>query len=314
MKKFIALFIIAVMIMLMFCACGMSEKAANDYRGDSYPGSGANSEYYSTTYVKDYEGVEVKPSYDAPGDDIAMQVEQKLIKRYNLSLETLEYDKAKTQIDNLTKTYGGYFSSSTESNSSIRNGGRSSRTGSYTIRIPSDKLDEYVEKISAECNVLSSTLNTEDITESYYSMQSRLDALALQEERILAMMEKADELQYLIQLEDKLTEIRSQINGINYQLQYYDKSVDYSYVYVSLQEVVEYQEIKEPTFFQKLGNALSGTFVTFGEFLGGLIIVLIWALPFLLFGGVIAIIIIACVRKDRKKKLSGHQSENEQNK
>ena len=64
------------------------------------------------------------------------------------------------------------------------------------------------------------------MTESYYSYQSRLDALALQEQRILDMMAKADSLDYLIKLEDKLSQIRSEINELNYRLKYYDKSVN----------------------------------------------------------------------------------------
>jgi hypothetical protein len=116
------------------------------------------------------------------------------------------------------------------------------------------------------------------------------------------MMEKTDSLEYLIQLEDKLSEIRSEINNINYQLKYYDKSVDYSYVYLSISEVIEYQEVEEPTFFSRLGKALSGTFVTFANVLGEIFIVFIWVFPFLLFGGAIAVIITLAEKKNRKKK------------
>ena len=210
------------------------------------------------------------------------------------------------------ESYGGYFSSSSEEGGKIYSGGnRSSRYGKFTIRIPAAKLDEFISELGGKGNVISSNLSTEDVTDSYYTYQSRLDALALQEERILAMMEKADSLDYLIKLEDKLSSIRSEINEINYKIKYYDKSVDYSYVNISLSEVIEYTEVKEDTFLSRLGNAVKNTFVVFANVLGEILIVFVWIAPFAIVGVIIAVVAIALTKRKRKKKAANSKSDTE---
>lgn len=298
MKKLISLFIAVIFVVLALCSCSKASSAEH-----YYDANGEASEKTEDLSPSDNNGTVIKD------DTVSVsEIKQKLIKKYNVSLETLEYDKAKTEISELVAANGGYFSSSSENNGSIRYNGKSTRNGSYVIRIPSEKLDAFIEALGKKGNVLSSNLTTSDVTESYYNLRSRLDALVLQQQRILEMMENAKELKYLIQLEDKLAELRSEINEINYKLQYYDKSVDYSYVNLSLYEVVEYQEAKEPTFLSRLGKAISGTFVTFGKVVGEVFIAFIWVFPFILLGGIIAVIVIVLTNKDKKKKLAKTQN------
>lgn len=257
MKKISALILALCLLAALLCSC--AKGAPNNY---GWSGNDSGSGYNKDSYSEKTDG-EFSKSEGSFSDDLTP--EQKLIKRYSVSLETTEYDKAKSEIASLVESYGGYFSSSSEEGGRIYSGGNcSSRYGKFTIRIPAAKLDEFISKLGGKGNVISSNLSTEDVTDSYYTYQSRLDALALQEKRILAMMEKADSLDYLIKLEDKLSSIRSEINEINYKIKYYDKSVDYSYVNISLSEVIEYTEVKEDTFLSRLGNAVK-TLLSFSQ-------------------------------------------------
>ena len=146
----------------------------------------------------------------------------------------------------------------------------------------------------------SSNLTTEDITESYYGIRSQLDSLVIQEQKLNAMLEKASSLSEMITLDDKLTAVRAQINELNYKLQNMDKSVDYSYVYIGLNEVIEYQS-EEKTYWQKLGKAVSDSFENFVDVLGALLIALVWIAPFALVGGFVAAIFIFIVIRRTKK-------------
>ena len=173
MKKSIALLLSLLMLLAVFCSCGSS-----------------------------------KDSYDPGGYD-GDSVTRKIVKTYKLELETLDFTKAGTLIVSTAEALGGYVSESSERSTSISGSSDSTRYASYTIRVPADKVDEYLEAIEAECNVLRSTLTTEDITDSYYGYKAQLDSLLLQEERLTAMLEKADSLDYLLTLEDKLAQVRS---------------------------------------------------------------------------------------------------------
>ncbi len=304
MKKISALILALCLLAALLCSC--AKGAPNNY---GWSGNDSGSGYNKDSYSEKTDG-EFSKSEGSFSDDLTP--EQKLIKRYSVSLETTEYDKAKSEIASLVESYGGYFSSSSEEGGRIYSGGNcSSRYGKFTIRIPAAKLDEFISKLGGKGNVISSNLSTEDVTDSYYTYQSRLDALALQEKRILAMMEKADSLDYLIKLEDKLSSIRSEINEINYKIKYYDKSVDYSYVNISLSEVIEYTEVKEDTFLSRLGNAVKNTFVVFANVLGEILIVFVWIAPFAIVGVIIAVVAIALTKRKRKKKAANSKSDTE---
>ena len=298
MKKILASAIALLLLLALLCSCG-GKNASDGFGKGEESGSGYYDEISSDP-----------PKQDSANDPSSP--EQKLIKRYRVTLETTEYDRTRSEISALVESYGGYFSSSSERGGGTSSGRRSSRYGEFTVRIPAEKLDEFISELGGKGNVISSNLITDDVTESYYSYQSRLDALALQEQRILDMMAKADSLDYLIKLEDKLSQIRSEINELNYRLKYYDKSVNYSYVTVNLREVIEYTEEPENTFVSRLGNALKNTFVVFGTVLGEILIIAVWILPFALSSGAVAIITVLAVKHGQKKKRSAKTDDTEQ--
>ena len=287
MKKILASAIALLLLVALLCSCG-GKNASDGFGKGEESGSGYYDEISSDP-----------PKQDSSNDPSSP--EQKLIKRYRVTLETTEYDRTRSEISALVESYGGYFS-----------GRRSSRYGEFTVRIPAEKLDEFISELGGKGNVISSNLITDDVTESYYSYQSRLDALALQEQRILDMMKKADSLDYLIKLEDKLSQIRSEINELNYKLKYYDKSVDYSYATISLCEVIEYTEESDVTFISRLGNAVKKTFVVFGKVVGELLIAIVWLFPFALVCGIIAFIVVISVKRRKKKRIAASEKAPEQ--
>ena len=292
MKKIIALTIVLLMAIGMLASCGAT---ANDM---AY--APENSKAETTTSASgsyDYES-----SY-APEEEL--DYERKIIKTYNLTLETKNYDSAKNNIINTTSAMGGYISESAEKDN-VTYSGKKDRTATFTIRVPSSKVDAFVDAVCENVSVLSKRLSTEDITTAYYDTEAQLESLVAQEKRIEALIEKADTLDYLIQLEDKLTSIRAQINSLNKRLQQYDKSVDMSFVYISLNEVVEYTEIveKDPTFGTRIKNAFIGTFENFVDFCQGFVIAIVWLLPAIIIAAVFVPVFIILYRKYDKKRKS----------
>ena len=107
-----------------------------------------------------------------------------------------------------------------------------------------------------------------------------------------------------MELDNKLTSIRAQINNINKQIQLYDKSVALSYVYITLDEVAEYTEIeeKDPTFGERIADAFVGTFANFWVFCQNLFIWLIWMLPTIIIAAVAVPLVIYFRKKKKEKK------------
>lgn len=286
MKKVFALVLTLLMVMMLFTSCSDGGVAMND---SSYNKSESGYTTESTT-----------TSDDVAKDENALA--RKIIKTYRIRMETLEYDVAAALITSAAESFGGYISEATQEGVSSTSSSYTTRSATYTVRVPAERADAYIEHISGDCNVLSSSLATQDVTDSYYGYQARLDSLIVQEERLTAMMEKAQTLSELLTLEDKLSDVRAEINGINSSLQLMDKSVTYSYVYVTLKEVKEYQEPEAESYLSRLGASFVGAFESFVTVVGEIFIAFVWMLPYLLIAAVVLVIVIVCNKKRKDKK------------
>ena len=296
MKKITALFLVLLLVLSMLVSCG----AANDATGNSAPtppskgestqGGGTNNSETSKVDGEDYE--------------------RKIIKTYDLSLEAKDYETVRDAIVSAAEAMGGYVSASSEKDT-VNHQGKKDRFASFTVRVPSEKVDTYVSEISEKASVLSKKLSTDDITTSYYDLQSQLESLVDQEARILKLMDEATNYTYLMQLDDKLTSIRAQINNINKQIQVYDKSVALSFVHITLDEVVEYTEIveKDPSFGQRIASTFVDTFKDFGDFCGEFFLFIVRMLPLILVAAVIVPIILFLTHRFDKKKRAQYEAE-----
>jgi hypothetical protein len=282
MKKIFVLFLFLAMITVFLTSCGAESRMDEATLNKGY----ASEEDTSGTVTEDAKEI----------DDT-----RKIIKTYNLSLETKSFDKDTLLIVSEAEAMGGYVASSSVSGNHLSSDRYSSRSANYTVRIPASALDSYIEAISSVCNVYSSSLTTEDVTDSYYGIQSQLESLVIQERKLTEMLESAKTLQDMIIIDDKLTSVRAEINALNYRLQSMDKSVNYSYVYIRLNEVHEYHE-EEPSYFEELGDAFVGSIRNFVDVLGNIVIVLIWVLPFGIVAAAIVLLIIFLERRSRKQR------------
>ncbi len=291
MKKIIALTLTLLMVMMLFTSCGSSGNMDEGYGNNKSESGYTNAGNGSDDAIKDAE-----------------TVERKVIKTYRIRMETLTYDEATARIVSETERFGGYIANASQDGTGVDS--NRVRNASYTVRVPADKADDFIKAISGEgVNVLSSSLDTEDVTDSYYGYQARLDSLAVQEKRLMEMLEKAEYLGDMIQIEDKLSEVRAEINGIHSKLQLMDKSVEYSYIHISIYEVQKYVEPEEETYFARVGASFVNAFKTFAEVIGELFIAFIWVLPYALVATVIAVIVVVFTLKSKKSKKKSNSEE-----
>ena len=301
MKKIISLLLVLLVALTMLASCGAAD--ANGALKGEAPTVG-------TPESSGGEKTEGGNSYVDTAEDYS----RKIIKTYNIELETKNYADARNVIVNAAVSLGGYVSDSAEKDT-LNYQNKKVRSASFTVRVPSEKADAYVDEISKNNSVLSKKLSTQDITTSYYDLESQLESLLEQEARIKKLMDEATNYNYLLQLDDKLTSIRTQINNINKQIQVYDKSVALSFVHVTLSEVVEYTEIEEaePTFGARIAEAFVGTFKNFWVFCQDFFISVIWMLPTLIIAAaVITLIVIS--RKKKRAKREAEKAAKEENK
>ncbi len=230
--------------------------------------------------------------------DITQQ--RKIIKHSNMELETKDFDAAFAQILDAVERSGGYIESQNVSGQSIRNKDRYyERSASINARIPAEKLDEITSAIGGICNVTSQWEGIDDITDSYFDVEARLNTMRLQEERLLDILSKAESLEDVITLEAKLSDVRYEIESLTARIRRMDSQVAYSYLNLNLREVVEYQNVTAAP--KTFGERISDAFVRSGNrlrsFFEGAVIFIIEDLPPMLIRIVIFAVIVVIAYK-----------------
>ena len=225
-----------------------------------------------------------------------------LIRTVSMSTETKTIDKVKTDVESQIRELGGYIENSSMSGTGKN---RDLRTIYYTIRIPADKLDSLITTVGNSCTVLSSSENTTDVTLEYVDTKARVDSLRVEYEQLMTLLSEAKDLDNIIILQNRLSEVRYQIESAESRIRVLENQVQYATLNLQIAEVLEETQIEEPhivTYGEKVGEQFKdmweGTVTFFQNFLLGLIA----AIPFLVFMGIVAVIVLIIVFSARKKR------------
>ena len=295
MKKKVEAFLMAVMLMMMTAGCGNSSKMAADERATVSSGAELDGEYSWDTDETADTGVTSENGLEA-------QVEngRKLIRTVSLSLETKEFDSVLTNLSTKTTELGGYIETSSVNGNSYSH--HSTRYASYVILIPADKLNEFVEVVSELGNVTQKNESVEDVTLRYIDVESHKKALETEQERLLELLSKAENMEEILTIESKLSDIRYEIENYESQLKTMDNQIDYSTVSVYIDEVERVTDTGEKGFFEEIKERFGNSLYIVARGIRGLVIGILGSLPILIVcGGVIAVVVIV-VRKILKKR------------
>lgn len=237
-------------------------------------------------------------------------MQRKLIRTVSLNVETIDFDNLLSAIQQSVTTDGGYIEQSDVSGTSISTAMDRKRYAFLNVRIPSAKLDAFLSQMSQQSNVINRSENVQDVTLQYTDIESRKKSLTIEQERLWALLEKADTLEAVIALEERLSEIRYQLEGFESQLRTYDNQVDYSTVHISIQEV----GVFTPTSPDSVGIRIQKGFIrnleNVSNALTDLLVWVISHLPALVLLAIVLITIRAIVKKciQAKKTLESNPS------
>ena len=186
-------------------------------------------------FLKEQESVPGAGALNEIPNDTSYSVSdgEKKIRTVNLSLELKSMEKVQKQIREQVKTEGGYIESE-EFNA--KTGYGDSDYLHLSVRIPKDKVDHFLEFLSGEGKILSKSESLEDVRLQYHDAENHIKALEKEQERVLALMDKAENVDQLIALESRLTDIRYQLESYHTEINDYDNKVDYSTVNLDLLE------------------------------------------------------------------------------
>lgn len=319
MKKKLSILLVLLLLLSLLCACGSSANGAPADMAPSAPmeaeapavsesyGSGwrmdSKTEYNYTADAPAPEP-EAGPSSDGDLPSLTGSVPEnaKLIYTAEINLQTTEFDDATAKLAELVASMDGYFENSSVNNYS------SYRYGSYTVRIPAKSFDAFCSQVGQLCQLTYISRSAEDVSETYYDLESRLATQQTKLDRLQELLAKAESMEDIITIESAISETELNIEWLTGDLRRYDSLVGYSTVNISLDEVYRLDDVEQPAigFGAKMAAALKNGCSSFvwglQSFLLGVANNWVGWLIFLVIVAVVAVVVVRRVRRRRKNR------------
>lgn len=305
MRKKYQIVLLAVVFLLTTAAAGCGSGSKNSMSGmggESYESAAADAAALAEAPAEveeasdDYEmdaGAGAVTSES--GIDPVMENGRKLIKNVRLEMQTREYDQVIERLTKKVQEIGGYVENSSVWGSSIYQ--NSTRNSEYTVRIPSDRLNEFVDVVSGLGNVTYKNEYVEDVTLQYVYVESHKKALEMQQDRLLELLEQAENLEDLLTIESRLSEVRYELENYESQKRILDNQIDYSTVSISIVEVERLTETRQLSFFEEIAEQFGDSLYRVGRGTRGFIIGFVGSLPILAVWALVIAAFVVVIRR-----------------
>lgn len=213
-------------------------------------------------------------------------IQRKLIKNGYITITVKDISACAKSVDNFIKEMNGYISNSNvfDNNSSF----------SYTIRIPSNNFDKAMSLLGDFGKVKNQSISTEDVTDRYYDLESRINTKKVLQEKYAEYLKKADNIKDLLEIEAQLNTVTGDLELIQGQMKRLSNQIDYSTINVTFYSENPYKEessIEWPDLTNSWNNFVSKVMaflvgfikviiyiVIFGTPIVGLVLLLFWLL------------------------------------
>ena len=293
MKKYLSLILTALLVLSLFTACGGASKSYD---------AAAPMEYAVEAPAAEKKEANSMLTDSGTGGSTAIPENRKWIITVDMRAETEDLDAMLAALDQKISALNGYVEGQNVYNGSSYSSGSRYRTAYLTIRIPAEDVDSFTEAVSGISNIVRSNKNLEDITLTYVSTESRMKALQTEEERLLELMEQAQTMADLLEIEARLTDVRYELESVTSRLRTYDNQVNYATIHLDIEEVQEYTPVAERTVWQRISEGFVSSLKNLGE---SLVDLLVWVLvnsPYLVLYAAVITAVVILVRKSKKRK------------
>ena len=227
--------------------------------------------------------------------DGAVQSERKLVRTAQLSIEVTDMDEAVLALQSRTQALGGVVDSCEVSG---RKG--AGRWASLTLSVPSAELSGFLAGAGELGTVTRESMQTVDMTDTYYDNASRLESARAQKQRLDELYAQAEKMSDIIEITDALYQVQWEIDQLSGANQRIDAQAALSQVSITLSEKAVAEPVEKPGFLEQLRRSAMDGVSGLAEFAQALLLFIAWALPWLAVIGVIAAVAVLAVRRRRK--------------
>jgi len=238
------------------------------------------------------QGSEIPPP--PPPSKNQGQYNPKLIKKGELTISSKDIELTKEQVYRLAKECNGYVINENFINNDYYS------SFDISLNIQASHFDLFLKKLdSSKINIVSRTFSVEDITMKYIDDSTRLFNKKKLEGKYLELLAKTNDIKNLLEIEEKLEEIQTDIEVKENQLKVLDKQIAYSEFKIKIEKDITNLTYEDRT---KFTYKLSQGIVRGWEGMKVLVIFLFSIWPLYILIALIYFVIIPIIKKRKKKK------------
>ena len=300
MKKLSVLMIcLALAFSLAACGATANDMAVQEMEYSASADS-AGGIFYNSAESQNYKA-ELYSDSVAEENGETPQTNEKIIKTVEAYVQTKEYDKYIESLTANVTANGGYIENS---DANMGGYGNANRYSVYKLRIPADKLDTFMLAAEENGKITSKTETQQNVTLEYVDIESRISAYKTEKATLTNLLEKAESLENVLAIQERLSEVNYQIENFTAQLRVLENRVSYSTVTLHINEVERVTE-SERTLWQRIKNEFLNNIDNLKDGLEDFAVTVIGGIPVIIPVAAVvaaAIIIIKKLIKKRKAK------------
>lgn len=247
------------------------------------------------------------PQEQAESGAGALPEERKVIWTANYVVQVKDFNGGMERLESETAAWGGYVQY-TETWGNAEEGTASAR---MLLRIPAEKMGDTSTLLDEIGNVIHASKGSEDVTMDYFDLDTRMKVLEAQENRLLKLLDQAQTVEELLQIETELSRLRVDIEQLTGRLKYYDNQIDYATVEVRLEQTQDYT-VQNDGFFSWLWETVKESGKSLVQVMKWLVASLILLLPYILIGLVVFLLIRRHLRRKKAARLQNPQHTDEE--
>ncbi len=208
--------------------------------------SGADMAAFPTPGAEFYDTAEGSAGPDTTGvtsgsstsDTSLLGERREVISNASVSVEVDSVQSAVGRIRSITEGYGGFVERLSSS------GGPAAMLADMTVRVPQAHFLDAVEQIQELGVVQEINLGRDDVTGQFIDLGARLKSAKREEESLLALMDPAPDIEYILTIERELSRVRSEIERLQGRVNHLQQLTDLATIQVHLSP--PYELVRRP--------------------------------------------------------------------
>src|SRR5699024_7178906 len=149
-------------------------------------------------------------------------------------------------------------------------------------------------------NLFSKVVGQTDVTKTYRDNETRIAVLREEDAALREMLQEQGSLEEVLQIRTRLSEVISEREIYENENQNYDEQIEFSSVYLSIQQTDRASDRAVSGYWHRFVNALGGSFYRFIRVMQQLVITLVYLFPYLVIFMIVVAIVYFIWRRLRK--------------